>query len=68
LGEHDSLVVKANVGRFGPYIQHEKVAYMKNLLLVSGAFTTSLLPPILKLDKLVANFADNFTKIDNLYS
>jgi DNA topoisomerase-1 len=25
LGEHDSLVVKANVGRFGPYIQHGKV-------------------------------------------
>lgn len=47
---------------------NEKVAYMKNLLLVSGAFTTSLLPPILKLDKLVANFADNFTKIDKLYS
>jgi DNA topoisomerase I len=24
LGEHESLVVKANVGRFGPYIQHGK--------------------------------------------
>lgn len=47
---------------------NEKVAYIKKLSLVSGAFATSLLPPILKLDKLVANFADNFTKIDKLYS
>lgn len=47
---------------------NEKVAYMKKLLVVSGEFATNLLPPIQKLDKLVANFADNFAKIDNLYS
>lgn len=63
LGEPDSWTNQQNTPNY-----NEKVAYMKKLSLVSGVFATNLASPILKLDKLVANFADNFTKIDNLYS
>ena len=47
---------------------NEKIAYFKKLLTLSAAIVANFSPAVLKLDRLVANFCNNFAKIDSLYS